>query len=98
MTTSKNIKFITIKCIEKRSKKLLEEAFDATFRICNKAGFVIKTLHVDPEFKPLEEDMIDESDDIQMNHLEGNRDVELNLAAAQEHAPEIERCIQTVEE
>ena len=33
VTVSKNIKFITIKCIPSQSKSLLCEAFDQTFRV-----------------------------------------------------------------
>ena len=53
VTVSKTIKLITIVNIEKRSKTELAEAFDHTFRIYYKSGFIIKKLHVDPEFEPL---------------------------------------------
>ena len=85
VTVSKNIKFITIKCIPSQSKSLLCEAFDQTFRVYNKAGFRIDTIYVDPEFKVLEHVFID-------------NDITMNYATAQEHVPEIERTIRTIKE
>ena len=80
VTISKNIKFMMAEPIEKRSKMLLYEAMDRVFRVYNKAGFNIKYLHVDPEFKFMTETMKE-------------LDVTVNLTAAQEHQPEVERGV-----
>ena len=59
ITISKKLKFITIMPIASRSNDNPLEAFDQTFRVYNYNGFTIATLHVDPEFKFLEDSMID---------------------------------------
>ena len=87
VTVSKRLKFVTITHIAKRSKALLCEAFDKTFRVYNKAGFRITKLHVDREFEVLEEAMMDEDNSIEMVY-----------AAAQQHVPEIERMIRVIKE
>ena len=69
VTVSKNLKFLTIIPINERSKKLLCDGFDQTFRIYNKAGFRIASLHVDPEFKFLEDVMTDDGNDIEMVYV-----------------------------
>ena len=56
-----------------------------TFRNYNKSGFIIKKLHVDPEFEPLKQQMM------------GNN-IEVNIASTQERVPEIERAIRTIKE
>jgi len=53
VTISKNIKFLTVIPINKRSKDLLCNAFDQTFCIYDSSGFRISKLHVDSEFKAL---------------------------------------------
>ena len=86
-TISKHIKFLTIIPIASRSKALLCDAFDQTFRIYNTAGFQISKLHVDPEFKVLEDVMTDDSNTIKMVYV-----------PAQQHVPEIERAIRVIKE
>ena len=61
------------------------EAFDATFVKYNNAGFVIKELHVDPEFECLQQEM-------ELN------DITVNLTAAEEHQSDIERMFRVIKE
>ena len=86
-TVSKHLKFLTIVPIAQRSKKMLCDAFDQTFRVYNASGFRIASVHVDPEFKPLEDIMRDDDNDIAMIYV-----------PAQQHVPEIERAIRTIKE
>ena len=76
---------MTAEPIEKRSKALLYKAMDHVFSVYNKAGYNIKYLHVDPEFKFMTETMKE-------------LNVTVNLTAAQEHQPEIERAIRVIKE
>ena len=87
VTISKDLKFITIVPINARSKKLLCDAFDQTFRIYNSAGFQIARLHVDPEFKAIQDEMMDDANGIEMVYV-----------AAQQHVPEVERIIRVIKE
>ena len=73
--------------INARSKKLLCDAFDQTFRIYNSAGFQIARLHVDPEFKAIQDEMMDDANGIEMVYV-----------AAQQHVPEVERIIRVIKE
>ena len=82
---SKHIKFITIRHIKDRKKETLLEAMDDTFIKYNKAGFVIKELHVDPEFECLQQEM-------ELN------DIQVNLTAAEEHQSDIERLFRVIKE
>ena len=84
-TISKNISYRTIKWIPDKTTDTLMKAFDTVFRIYNRAGFVITKLHCDPEFRHLQTVMMDV-------------DIELQLCAAQEHVPEIERSIRVIKE
>ena len=84
-TISKNISYRTIEWIADKTTDTLMKAFDTVFRIYNKAGFVINKLHCDPEFRHLHDIMADV-------------DIELQLCAAQEHVPEIERSIRVIKE
>ena len=82
VTVSKHIKFHTIVPINNRNKLTLCEAFDQTFRVYNKGGFNIATLHIDPEFNILKDYMMDIDNGI-----------ELAPVSAQQHVPDIERAI-----
>ena len=86
-SVSKHLKFLTIAPINQRTKVMLCDAFDQTFRVYNAAGFRIASVHVDPEFKPLEDVMTDNSNEIEMVYV-----------TAQAHVPEIERAIRTIQE
>ena len=84
-TISKSISYRTIQWIPDKTTKTLMDAFDAVFRIYNKAGFIINILHCDPEFCHLKDVM----DDV---------DIELQLCAAQEHVPKIKQSIRVIKE
>ena len=84
-TVSKRIRFLTIAPLPARTRTALCEAFDKTFRVCNKNDFEIATLHVDPEFRKVEDVMIDNN-------------IDVRYAAAQQHVPEIERMIRVIKE
>ena len=85
ITISKKLKFVTVMPIASRNNDNLLEAFDQTFRVCNYNGFSIAALHVDLEFKFLEDAMID-------------NDISIEWVAAQQHVPEIERTIRTMKD
>ena len=55
ITISKAIKSITIQEITERKIPVLNESFDNKFRVYNQAGFQIRRIHVDPEFKQMED-------------------------------------------
>jgi hypothetical protein len=55
------------------------------FRIYNKAGFMVKYLHVDPELSFMQDTMLD-------------LDIQINITLAKEHVPDIERPIRVIKE
>ena len=85
VTVSKNVRMNTIRYIPDKKKQTLLEAFDPTLLLYNKAGFTIKELHADPEFECIREEM-------EIN------DIKVNLTAAEEHQPDVERAIRTIKE
>ena len=80
------------------------EALDETFVIYNKAGFTIKELHVDPEFKCVKQEI--ELNEILFKEIKSKKkdenkienenenkmmnDLEVNVTAAEEHVSDIE--------
>ena len=68
------------------TEKELFIAIDNILHQYNKAGFTIKTIHADREFKPLFEQVCDDLD------------VTMNYPPAQAHVPEAERNIRTLKE
>ena len=68
------------------TEKELFIAIDNNLCQYNNAGFTIKTIHADCEFKPLFEQVCD------------NLDVTMNYPPAQAHVPEAERNIKTLKE
>jgi hypothetical protein len=56
------------------------------FRVYTMAGFKIKSIHCDNEYRSL------------MQELESIYEVKMNYASAQEHVPEIERSIRVIKE
>ena len=72
--------------IPNRTEKELFIAIDKILRQYNNAGFTIKTIHADREFKPLFEQV---SDDLH---------VTMNYLPAQAHVPEAEQNIRTLKE
>ncbi len=85
VTVSKNIKLVIVVHLNNRNEKTLLEALDKSFRVYNHAGFQIKAVFADPEFKFMRDPLID-------------LDIKLNISAAQEHVAEIERMIRTIKE
>ena len=87
VTVSKNIKFVTICDIPNRKKETLLNGLDHTFRIYNKAGFVITDLHADQEFECLRQELMDDDNGI-----------ELHCVARNKHEPTVENMIKTIKE
>ena len=85
LTTSINLKFITIRYIPNRNKETLMEALDRTFVLYNNAGFKIVHFNGDPEFECLRAE------------LEEN-EMRVHIRTKGEHEPHIERCIRLVKE
>ena len=86
-TISKNLKFITIRYIPNREKETLLEALDKTFVLYNNAGFEIKEFFADPEFECVRDELEDPENGIIVN-----------IGAAGEHEPNIERCHRVIKE
>ena len=61
------------------------EALDKSFGVYNHAGFQIKEVFADPEFKFMKNPLID-------------IDIKLHISAAQEHVAEIKRMIRIIKE
>ena len=76
-TISIDLKFRTIEYLEDWKIKTIYLGLDSVLRVYNKAGFEVKEIRADPEFIPLEEEVMDE-----MN-------IQLNPATAQEHVPRL---------
>ena len=81
ITVSKRLLYRTCKRIKPigNKKDSFNAALDEVFRVYNCNGYTIAVIHADREFKPL------------LQSLEDDKSVELNLAAANEHVPEIGR-------
>jgi len=85
VTVSDHIKFTTAEHIKTRSTSLICDALLWVVKIYQFHGFVPHTALMDGEFAPLSNDL----------HSMGMR---LNIAAANEHVPKIERQIRVVKE
>ena len=87
VTVSKRLLYRTCKRIKPMGNKKdsFNAALDEVFRVYNQNGYTIAVIHADREFKPL------------LQSLEDDKSVELNLAAANEHVPEIERTNRTLQ-
>ena len=81
VTVSKRLLYRTCKQIKPigNKKDSFNAALDEVFRVYNQNGCTIAVIHADREFKPL------------LQSLEDDKSVELNLAAANKHVPEIDR-------
>jgi hypothetical protein len=86
ITVSKHLKYITIRFIENRKTETLLEALKPVISTYNKAGFTIHEVHCDREFEHAKTD------------LESEYQLTVNLTAAQEHEPTVERTIITIKE
>ena len=78
-TVSRNIMDRTTEWVPNKTAKAYRSALDNVFRVYNMAGFKIKSIHCDNEYRSL------------MQELESIYEVKMNYASAQEHVPEIER-------
>jgi len=85
-TVSRNILYRTCKDIKNQTCDAYRSALDNVFRIYNLAGFCIKAIHCDNEFRPL------------MDPLSTDYEVSMNYASAQEHVPEAERNNRVIKE
>ena len=72
--------------LNNRSADELYRALDVVLRRYNQAGFEVKTIHCDNEFKPL------------MNKVYDDLKVTMNYTSADEHVPEAERNNRTIAE
>lgn len=88
VTISIDLKYITIKYVPNRETSTLLAAVDETLKQYNKAELTVKEFRADNEFEPLRD------------HLENSEhcNITCNLVAAQEHEPNIERCIRLIKE
>ena len=85
-TIDRTIKFRAVIPISSRTHEEYYRALDMVLRHYNKAGFKIKTIHCDGEYRAM---MAKVSDDL---------DVKMNFTNAQDHVPEAERNNQTIKE
>ena len=85
-TVSRNIMYRTTEWVPNKTAKAYRSALDNVFRVYNMAGFKIKSIHCDNEYRSL------------MQELESIYEVKMNYASAQEHVPEIERSIRVIKE
>jgi hypothetical protein len=85
-TVSRNIMYRTTEWVPNKTAKAYRSALGNVFRVYNMAGFKIKSIHCDNEYRSL------------MQELESINEVKMNYASAQEHVPEIERSIRVIKE
>ena len=82
----RSIRFRSLVPLPSRTAPELYKGLDDIFRLYNKAGFLLKTIHCDQEFAPLMEEVANELD------------VEMNYTSRGEHVPEAERNNRTIGE
>jgi hypothetical protein len=85
ITISRNIKFGTVEALKNRKLKELLLAIKSVKRIYTLRGFRITSAHVDSELEPMRGDLQELG-------------MALNVVSADEHVPEVERFIRTVNE
>ena len=83
---SKNIMYRTAQPLEDKSPASYRSALDTIFCVYNYAGFNIRTIKADQEFKPL------------LDEIKDDLNIQMNYASAQEHVPEAERNNRTIKE
>ena len=81
-----SVRFRALENLKSRSADEFYKAIDNVFRIYNKAGFTISTIHCDVEFRPLLEKVMD------------NLDITCDFAPQGDHVPEAERNNRTIGE
>ena len=85
-TISRNIMYRTAEWIQNKTPQAYRSVLDNVFRVYNRAGFTIKSIRCDNEFRPL----LDELQDIY--------NIVPNYANPQEHVPEAERNNRVIKE
>ena len=85
-SVDRTLKFRAAVEMKNRSSDELFKALDAVLRVYNKAGYNIKSIHCDQEFKHL------------MDRVSDELDVEMNYTTTNEHVPEAERNNRTIKE
>jgi Reverse transcriptase (RNA-dependent DNA polymerase) len=86
-TVSRNLHFITIDNIPSRHiEKCVIPSFKKVYNVYKSRGFSIKMVHADEEFTSMRDKLLE---------LDG---IGLNIAATNEHVPEVERVIRTIKE
>jgi hypothetical protein len=83
VSLSRKIKFTTSEYVPRRSKPLLVKSLNKIINIYNHRCFNVVTALMDREFEPLRDEV---------------PEVRLNITAADEHIPDIERQIRTMKE
>ena len=82
----KTIKFMSLVQMKTKQNKEYYRALNAILRHYNQAGFVIKTIHCDGEYKAM------------MDQVRDDLDVVMNYTNASDHVPEAERNNRTIKE
>jgi predicted RNA-binding protein len=82
----RTIKFRSLVPMNTRQHEEYYRALGQILRHYNQAGFVIKEIHCDGEFRSM------------MERVNDNLDVKMNFTNAQDHVPEAERNNQTIKE
>jgi hypothetical protein len=85
-TISRHIMYRTTEWVPNKTAKAYRSALDNVFRLYNLAGFRIRSIHCDNEYRSL------------MQELETIYEVKMNYSNAQEHVPEVERSIRVIKE
>ena len=82
----KSIRHRALVPMDNRESKELFESIHVILRYYNKAGYKIKSIHCDQEFRPI------------MDRVSDDLDIEMNYATTDEHVPEAERNNRTIKE
>ena len=85
VTLSRNIKFNTVEDIPNKNATTLIKACDNVINLCSKRGFKVTNMLMDGEFSVLKNPLLE-------------RQVQLDLTSANEHAGDIERFVRVIEE
>ena len=85
-TIDRTVKYRTVVPLDSRRKEELYRGLDTVLRLYNKAGFKIKMIHCDGEFKSIMDPVVD------------NMDIEMNYSAPDMHVPDIERNNRVIKE
>ncbi|KAL7447680.1 hypothetical protein ACHAXS_000062, partial [Conticribra weissflogii] len=83
VTTSRNIKFITVKHTPIQTTSELTQSLTRTMHLYTIAGFVVRTILMDGQFESLK------------NHL---FNVVINAMSSSEHVGDVERCLRVIKE